>query len=200
MAPLLRGLDSKANPPPGNWSSGITNFSDGCGRIRPFMTATTIASIRATPVTVPLEAPLLPAMARTGAASCGPSSRSRLPTASSALGKWVAAARTQPGRSRGSRPTCAATTYSRWKQCASRSATRPPASTTTARNCTPPSNSPALDIMGQKLGVPVHALLGGKAPRRGDFASYLFFRYADPRTGRGEECAPRSNWWLTPRN
>ena len=38
-----------------------------------------------------------------------------------------------------------------------------------------------LDIMGQKLGVPVHALLGGKLRDAVEFASYLFFRYADPR-------------------
>jgi len=40
--------------------------------------------------------------------------------------------------------------------------------------------------MGQKLGVPVHALLGGKLRDHVDFASYLFFRYANPRTGHGE--------------
>ena len=44
-----------------------------------------------------------------------------------------------------------------------------------------------LDIIGKKLGVPVHALLGGKLRDRVAFASYLFFRYADPddRQGRG---------------
>ena len=34
-----------------------------------------------------------------------------------------------------------------------------------------------LDIMGQKLGVPVHELLGGKLRDAVPFASYLFFRY-----------------------
>ncbi|HET7097642.1 MAG TPA: enolase C-terminal domain-like protein [Casimicrobiaceae bacterium] len=43
-----------------------------------------------------------------------------------------------------------------------------------------------LDIIGQKLGVPVHALLGGKLRDQVPFASYLFFRYNDPRSGRGE--------------
>ncbi|MDI4643690.1 enolase C-terminal domain-like protein [Cohnella hashimotonis] len=33
-----------------------------------------------------------------------------------------------------------------------------------------------LDIIGQKQGVPVHALLGGKVRDRVPFASYLFFR------------------------
>src|SRR6201988_3330249 len=43
-----------------------------------------------------------------------------------------------------------------------------------------------LDIIGKKLGVPVHALLGGKLTDAVAFASYLFFRYADPATGKGE--------------
>ncbi|MEO6928830.1 MAG: enolase C-terminal domain-like protein [Casimicrobiaceae bacterium] len=47
-----------------------------------------------------------------------------------------------------------------------------------------------LDIIGQKLGVPVHALLGGKLRDTIDFASYLFFRYANPDTGEGEVRTP----------
>ncbi|TPL85046.1 enolase C-terminal domain-like protein [Mesorhizobium sp. B2-3-12] len=43
-----------------------------------------------------------------------------------------------------------------------------------------------LDIIGQKLGVPVYQLLGGKVRDSVGFASYLFFRYADRRTGKGE--------------
>jgi len=43
-----------------------------------------------------------------------------------------------------------------------------------------------LDIVGQKLGVPVHDLLGGKLRDEVPFASYLFFRYANPVTGEGE--------------
>ncbi|HLJ19558.1 MAG TPA: enolase C-terminal domain-like protein, partial [Stellaceae bacterium] len=43
-----------------------------------------------------------------------------------------------------------------------------------------------LDIIGKKLGVPVCDLLGGRVRDRVAFASYLFFRYADPATGRGE--------------
>src|SRR5690242_18695356 len=43
-----------------------------------------------------------------------------------------------------------------------------------------------LDIIGKKLGVPVYQLLGGKVRDRVEFASYLFFRYADPETGKGE--------------
>jgi glucarate dehydratase len=43
-----------------------------------------------------------------------------------------------------------------------------------------------LDIIGKKLGVPVYQLLGGKLRDHVPFASYLFFRYADPVTGKGE--------------
>jgi glucarate dehydratase len=43
-----------------------------------------------------------------------------------------------------------------------------------------------LDLIGQHLGVPVYDLLGGKLRDTVPFASYLFFRYADPATGRGE--------------
>ena len=43
-----------------------------------------------------------------------------------------------------------------------------------------------LDILGQKWGVPVHQIIGGKVRDRVPFASYLFFRYANPQTGGGE--------------
>jgi glucarate dehydratase len=43
-----------------------------------------------------------------------------------------------------------------------------------------------LDLVGQALGVPVHDLLGGRLRDEVSFASYLFFRYADPETGGGE--------------
>jgi glucarate dehydratase len=47
-----------------------------------------------------------------------------------------------------------------------------------------------LDIMGQKLGVPVSELLGGRVRDTVAFASYLFFRYPDPETGEGEVRTP----------
>jgi len=43
-----------------------------------------------------------------------------------------------------------------------------------------------LDIMGQKLGVPVSELLGGRVRDAVEFASYLFFRYPDESSGTGE--------------
>ncbi len=43
-----------------------------------------------------------------------------------------------------------------------------------------------LDILGQAWNVPVHAILGGKLRDRVPFASYLFWRFADAKTGKGE--------------
>lgn len=43
-----------------------------------------------------------------------------------------------------------------------------------------------LDILGQAWGVSVSEILGGRLRDRVPFASYLFFRYASPRDGSGE--------------
>lgn len=43
-----------------------------------------------------------------------------------------------------------------------------------------------LDLLGQKWGVPVSEILGGRLRDRVPFASYLFFRYPHPRRLRGE--------------
>ena len=43
-----------------------------------------------------------------------------------------------------------------------------------------------LDILGQKWGVPVSEILGGRLRDRVPFASYLFFRYPSPTGGKGE--------------
>jgi glucarate dehydratase len=43
-----------------------------------------------------------------------------------------------------------------------------------------------LDILGQAWGVPVSAILGGALRERVPFASYCFFRYPNPRSGTGE--------------
>lgn len=43
-----------------------------------------------------------------------------------------------------------------------------------------------LDLIGQALGVPVYDLLGGPLREEIPFAGYLFFRYASPATGKGE--------------
>lgn len=47
-----------------------------------------------------------------------------------------------------------------------------------------------LDLVGKKLGVPVYDLLGGKLRDAVPFASYLFFRYTNPETGKGEVRTP----------
>jgi glucarate dehydratase len=43
-----------------------------------------------------------------------------------------------------------------------------------------------LDVLGQQWGVPVSEVLGGRLQDRVPFASYLFFRYPDSREGSGE--------------
>ncbi|HKG59337.1 MAG TPA: enolase C-terminal domain-like protein [Pyrinomonadaceae bacterium] len=43
-----------------------------------------------------------------------------------------------------------------------------------------------LDILGQQWGVPVSEILGGRLRERIPFASYLFFRYPNSRDGKGE--------------
>ncbi len=43
-----------------------------------------------------------------------------------------------------------------------------------------------LDILGQAWGVPVCDILGGRLRDRVPFASYLFFRYPNPKDGSGE--------------
>ena len=43
-----------------------------------------------------------------------------------------------------------------------------------------------LDILGQAWGVPVCDILGGRLRDRVPFAAYCFFRYANPKTGEGE--------------
>src|SRR6266536_125869 len=50
-----------------------------------------------------------------------------------------------------------------------------------------------LDLIGQKLGVPVCDLLGGKLRDAVPFSSYLFYRYPNPDTGRGEVRTPEQN-------
>src|SRR5207249_3301772 len=43
-----------------------------------------------------------------------------------------------------------------------------------------------LDLLGQAWGTPVSEILGGRLRDRVAFASYLFFRYSNPKNGGGE--------------
>lgn len=43
-----------------------------------------------------------------------------------------------------------------------------------------------LDLLGQAWDVPVHQILGGRLRERVPFASYCFFRYANAKSGEGE--------------
>ncbi|SDP25136.1 glucarate dehydratase family protein [Actinacidiphila guanduensis] len=43
-----------------------------------------------------------------------------------------------------------------------------------------------LDALGKCLGLPVHALLGGKVRDAVDYSAYLFYRFAEHPQGRGE--------------
>jgi len=43
-----------------------------------------------------------------------------------------------------------------------------------------------LDALGKSLGLPVHALLGGKVRDRVDYSAYLFYRLAEHPQGQGE--------------
>ena len=50
-----------------------------------------------------------------------------------------------------------------------------------------------LDLIGQKLGVPVSDLLGGKVRDEIEFASYLFFRYRIPKPAKARCARPNSS-------
>ena len=150
------------------------------------MSATTIAAIRATPVTVPLEAPLL----HSNGAHWGRFVRTivEVETADGYVGlgemggggedatRAFAGAGVVPRRPR--RVPLEAMRFAICNPTASLYNNRTQLHAAIEFAC--------LDIIGKKLGVPVHALLGGKLRDAVDFASYLFFRYAESRDGQGE--------------
>jgi len=150
------------------------------------MPATTITAIRATPVTVPLEAPLL----HSNGAHWGRFVRT-IVEVETADG-YVGLGEMGGGGEDAARAFAALGDHLRGHDVFRLEAMRfaicnPTASLYNNRTQLHAAIEFAcLDIMGQKLGVPVHALLGGKLRDEVEFASYLFFRYANPRTGRGE--------------
>ncbi len=151
---------------------------------------TTIAAIRATPVTVPLEAPLL----HSNGAHWGRFVRTivEVETADGCVGLGEMGG----GGEEATRAIAGLMSYLDGHDVFALEALRlkicnPTASLYNNRTQLHAAIEFAcLDIMGQKLGVPVHALLGGKLRDSVEFASYLFFRYADPVTGIGEVRTP----------
>ena len=150
------------------------------------MSVTTIAAIRATPVTVPLEAPLL----HSNGAHWGRFVRTIVEVETN--DGYVGLGEMGGGGEDAARGFAALADYLRGHDVFRLEAMRfaicnPTASLYNNRTQLHAAIEFAcLDIMGQKLGVPVHALLGGKLRDEVEFASYLFFRYNDPATGRGE--------------
>jgi len=150
------------------------------------MSPTTIAAIRATPVTLPLEAPLL----HSNGAHWGRFVRT-IVEVETADG-YVGLGEMGGGGEDATRAFGALADYLTGHDVFRLEAMRfaicnPTASLYNNRTQLHAAIEFAcLDIIGQKLGVPVHALLGGKLRDEVDFASYLFFRYPDAKTGRGE--------------
>ncbi len=147
---------------------------------------TTIADIRATPVTVPLEAPLL----HSNGAHWGRFVRTVVEVETS--DGYVGLGEMGGGGEDATRAFTGLLAYLKGHDVFALEKMRfavcnPTASLYNNRTQLHAALEFAcLDIMGQKLGVPVHALLGGKVRDAVEFASYLFFRYANPDTGRGE--------------
>ncbi len=147
------------------------------------MPATTIAAIRATPVTVPLEAPLR----HSNGAHWGRFVRTivEVETADGFVGLGEMGG----GGEDATRAFAALESYLRGHDVLALETMRlaicnPTASLYNNRTQLHAALEFAcLDIIGQKLGVPVHALLGGKLRDRVEFASYLFFRYPNPEGG-----------------
>ena len=150
------------------------------------MSATTIARIRATPVTVPLEAPLR----HSNGAHWGRFVRTIVEVETS--DGYVGLGEMGGGGEDATRAFASLESYLAGHDVFALEAMRlkicnPTASLYNNRTQLHAALEFAcLDIIGQKLGVPVHALLGGKVRDTVEFASYLFFRYADPATGHGE--------------
>ena len=150
------------------------------------MTATTIAAIRATPVTVPLQAPLR----HSNGAHWGRFVRT-IVEVETADG-YVGLGEMGGGGEDATRGFNALLPYLRGHDVFALEAMRlkicnPTASLYNNRTQLHAAIEFAcLDIIGQKLGIPVHAFLGGKLRDEVEFASYLFFRFPDARSGDGE--------------
>ena len=140
------------------------------------MARSTIAAIRATPVTVPLEAPLR----HSNGTHWGRFVRTIVEIETS--DGYVGLGEMGGGGEEATRAFAALESYLRGHDVFRLEAMRlaicnPTASLYNNRTQLHAALEFAcLDVMGQKLGVPVHALLGGKLRDTVEFASYLFFR------------------------
>src|SRR5437588_4877149 len=152
--------------------------------------ATTIATIRATPVTVPLEAPLL----HSNGAHWGRFVRTIVEVETH--DGYVGLGEMGGGGEDATRAFSALESYLRGHDVFRLEAMRfaicnPTASLYNNRTQLHAALEFAcLDIIGQKLQVPVHALLGGKLRDAVEFATYLFFRYGEPQTHAHEVRTP----------
>ena len=63
-------------------------------------------------------------------------------------------------------------------------------STTTALQLHAAIEMACMDVAGKPLGIRACDLLGGAVREESPFASYLFYRYRNPETGRGGETTP----------
>jgi glucarate dehydratase len=150
------------------------------------MTHTTIARIKATPVSVPLEAPIL----HSNGAHWGRFVRTIVEVETD--DGYVGLGEMGGGGEVASRQIEALIQYLRGHRVFDLEALRfkicnPTASLYNNRTQLHAALEFAcLDVMGQKLGVPVCDLLGGRLRDAVRFASYLFFRHANPETGEGE--------------
>src|SRR5438105_12303843 len=148
--------------------------------------ATTIATIRATPVTVPLEAPLL----HSNGAHWGRFVRTIVEVETN--DGYVGLGEMGGGGQDATRAFEALESYLRGHDVFRLEAMRfaicnPTASLYNNRTQLHAAIEFAcLDIIGQKLGIPVCDFLGGRVRDSVTFASYLFFRYSNPETGYGE--------------
>ena len=148
--------------------------------------ATTIKAIRAIPVTVPLEAPLL----HSNGAHWGRFVRTIVEVETT--DGYVGLGEMGGGGETVERAFAGLETYLRGHDVFGLEAMRfaicnPTASLYNNRTQLHAAIEFAcLDIIGQKLGVPVCDLLGGKLRDSVEFASYLFFRHPNDKTGDGE--------------
>ena len=148
--------------------------------------ATTIKAIRAIPVTVPLEAPLL----HSNGAHWGRFVRTIVEVETT--DGYVGLGEMGGGGDTVERAFAGLETYLRGHDVFGLEAMRfaicnPTASLYNNRTQLHAAIEFAcLDIIGQKLGVPVCDLLGGKLRDAVEFASYLFFRHPNDKTGDGE--------------